>query len=82
MAERRVWLSDSSADLEGEDVAHQGLVSVIADQRPLLCRCRRAERALLLVELKPVRLLLEVPAGVSAAADLGAAGGKKLSSVL
>ena len=54
---------------------------MIADQRPLLCRCRRAERALLLIELKSVRLFFEVPARVSTTADLGAAGCQKIGAV-
>ena len=46
MTERSIALSHSSADLEGNHIPQQCLVSVIVDKGPLLCRSRGSERAL------------------------------------
>ena len=81
MTERSVAQANPSADLKGEDVPHEGLVSIVADEGPFLCRCRSTERTLLRVELESVRLLREVPAGISTTTDTCLASREKLGSV-
>ena len=82
MAEWSVTESYPTADFERKHVSHKGLVTVIAQEGPLLRRSRCSQRALLLIEFQSVRLLREVPAGISSSTDLGTAGRQKVRSTL
>ena len=48
------------AQLEGQQIAHQGLIAIIIDKRPFLRLCRGIEHMLLLVELDAIGFLGEV----------------------
>ena len=83
MAIRSICLTYPAADLKRQDVSHQTLVAVIADQSPFLGRSRSPERALLGIELQSVRLFREIkPAGISSSSNSGIRCREYLRSVL
>ena len=56
----RIVHTESSAEFEGQQVAHQRLVTVVIDQRPFLCLSRGIKHVLFGIELDSPRFLGEV----------------------
>ena len=68
----RIGHAHTLADFKRKDVAHQGLVAIVVDERPLLCLGRTLKRrilqhvmALSVIELDAVGLLGKLDAGIA-----------------
>ena len=82
LAEGGIFESYTAADLEGQDVAQQRLVAVVINQCPLLRLGGCAEQFDLLVELKAIGFLGELPAGIASAAHTRLAVGVEVGAIL
>ena len=81
-AEGGIFESYTAADLEGQDVAQQRLVAVVINQCPLLRLGGCAEQFDLLVELKAIGFLGELPAGIASATHTRLAVGVEICAIL